>query len=214
MRTIVAALILAMAASMPAFARARFYDSTPEEDAMLPRYCADAMLGPNGYGGPGQNPAAAHWIAVMGDGFWTIHHYCRALLLRMRSDKFDVPPQRRAFLRKEAVSDCDFVLKDTRPDFVLRPEILTRKGELLVQLHEYREAETAFQNATLAKQDYWPAYLGLASLYRSRGEIDRARSTVEVGLEHSPNSKSLARFLHELPTSSNAVTPAKPGGTR
>lgn len=208
-RTSLVLALIALTAPVAALARERFYESTPAEDATLPRYCADAMLGPNGYGGPGQNPAAAHWVSIMGNGFWTIHHYCRGLLLRMRSQRFDLSAQQRSSMQKGAVDDFDYVLKNTGPDFVLRPEILVRKGETLVSLHQYRDAETAFQEAARAKQDYWPAYLDLAELYRSQNQIDLARSTVEEGLIHAPHSKSLARLRQQLSGDKPPPAPAR-----
>ena len=54
------------------------------------------------------------------------------------------------------------------------------------------------ERAISLKPDYWPPYAELSDHFKSTGEIDKARSTLEMGLAKSPDATALKRRLTEL----------------
>src|SRR6476646_2895907 len=76
--------LLALLAFPPLDSHAQVSDITEAEMALIPEYCKDAQTfarRPNNgryYGSSSDNlnPNAPKWIAVMGQGFFAIHHYC------------------------------------------------------------------------------------------------------------------------------------------
>ena len=83
-------------------------------------------------------------------------------------------------------------------DFVLLPEILTKKGENLVRLGKGPQAIFDFERARTLKPDYWPPYAQISDYYRSIGDVARAREKLTQGLECAPDSTALRRRLAEL----------------
>ena len=183
-------------------------DVSAEEYAMLPAYCPDKL----NFGAEGmEGPKAPYWIEVMGgrQNWAPIHHYCWALITLLRAGKMGIPDVKRKYAMSDAVGDIDFVIKNARPDFKLLPEIFTKKAELLAKLKKNSDAAMEYRKAVQVKQDYWPAYQGLAELYRSNKQIDEARAVVEEGLKHTPQSKTLNTMLAELQKSGAKAVPRK-----
>ena len=52
------------------------------------------------------------------------------------------------------------------PDFVLLPEILTKRGESFIAMGEGPKAIPDLQRAIEVKPDYWPAYVNLSDFYK------------------------------------------------
>jgi tetratricopeptide (TPR) repeat protein len=141
-----------------------------------------------------------------------MHHYCQGLTYLLRL-KFHVYPLREKQASwRQANKEFDYVLRNAQPDFVLRPEILTRKGEVLVNLERRPEATQAFQEAIERKANYWPAYVGLAKIYQASGDTEKAKEVIETGLTQAPEAKPLRELLVELGASRTGTKDAPATG--
>lgn len=174
----------------------------PREVARLPPYCIyTAHFRENVPGGMNKEESQ-QWQTILGDVFQTLHHYCWALMYLHRA-KFLAPDARtRGWNYSSAIHDIDYVLNYVnakgRHDFVLLPEILTKKGEALVGLGRGARAVAEFERAIELKPDYWPAFAQISDYYKSIGDLTKAREALESGLSRSPQAKGLERRLREL----------------
>ena len=188
---------------------------TKAELALLPAYCPDTM-GFAGYGDAANNtsPRAGHWLSLMGNGFWHMHHYCGAQVAIMRAEKHSTGAQARKALLESAVDDIDYAIrngtKDSGPKFVMLPEIYLKRAQTLARLRQYDEAVASFGDSIAAKPDYWPAYAALADMYKNLGSPEKALEVVEQGLKFAPSSKLLNTMLAELQKSGVKRSPKKP----
>jgi len=171
---------------------------TPAEMALIPPYCKDANT--FGYGGTADNmsPNAPKWVSLMGTGFWAIHHYCWALITLMRAQKPTTPAMVRLGARQEALGDLGFVVAHSPHDFIMLPEILTKAGQVQLDLDKPRDAEVSFAKARALKRDYWPAYFHWAEYLKASGQKAQAKALVEEGLSYSPDAKALQALLKAL----------------
>jgi hypothetical protein len=165
---------------------------TDAEIKVLPRYCPDTM-GFTKYGDAVTNtsPRAGHWVALMGKGFWAMHHYCWAQTNLMRAKRSGTAPQIRRGTLEGVRGDYQYVLNNTPADFILRPEVLTRLGEVELMLANPNGANSAFANARELKPDYWPAYSHWAEFLIRSGKRAEAKQLLQTGLEYSPTAKVL-----------------------
>jgi len=160
----------------------------PDAKYPLPKYCTDA-------------DTQREMIRTIGGRWGGIHHYCWALVDIAKAQRAMIGPQSREFHYRNAIGNIDYVLIRTDPDFVLRPELLTRRAEVLHKLKREEEAEDAFREAMHAKEDYWPAYRGLAELFLEQSNVDGAREVLERGLGLTNNARALKKMLDQLPAS-------------
>lgn len=199
-------MLLALLVALPGVCAAQMPRNITDADmALAPPYCPDTMSFSKSHS---YNPDARQkrWVQMMGQAFWAMHHYCWAMININRAARPLTPARERDNLYNRAIGDIDYVLRNSPPDFVLRPELYTKRGELLAKLKKYPDAVTAYRQAFNAKPDYWPAYTGLADMLRVTGHIDKAREIVEDGLMHAPSSKALNSMLAEL-KAAGAKTP-------
>lgn len=182
---------------------------TEAEWAQLPEYCPDKIKNYAVWGIEGRR--ASHWISVMGgrENWVHMHHYCWALIEFLRAGKPETSKMLRNTYLNNAVGNINYVIGNARPDFKLLPELLTKKASALVKLGRDGDAAAAFRQAADAKPDYWPAFAGLAEIYRRLGQLNEARAVVEEGLEHAPQSKLLSSMLAELQKSGAKSAPHK-----
>lgn len=172
------------------------YDA--REVAMLPRYChytqgfRDRVPG-------GNNPdEIKRWYSVMGEIFNAMHHYCGGLMKTNRAILLARTQQARTFYLSESIGEFNYVIERAPSDFVLMPEILTKKGENLIRLGRAALGIREFERAIEVKPDYWPPYAQLSDYYRDAGDIKKARELLEKGLSLAPDTKALKLRLTEL----------------
>ena len=197
---------------LPAICVAQTFQETvtPAELALAPPYCPytqsySAHFNPGDF-----RQKKEYWTQVLGDDLNHLHHYCDAIIRRARADGHSLSPFERGSQLGQVVYEIDYVLRNTVPNFVLRPEFYTKKGEALMKLRRHKEAVEAYRRGAQARADYWPAYSGLAELLRANGNLDDARGVVEEGLRYSPTSKTLNTLLAELKKSGAKSPPPKP----
>lgn len=173
-----------------------FSQITPEEDARLPKYCETS--GDRGATQVPPLPRAKPWFDLMGPGYKMLHHYCWAMVEMWRADSFKITPAQRTHWMGSAVDNMTFVVVNSPPDFVLHPEIFTRRAGVLARLGKHSAAIADYERAVELKPNYWPAYIGLAQLMRSIGQMAAARTWVERGLANAPDAQALLRLRDEL----------------
>jgi tetratricopeptide (TPR) repeat protein len=194
-RTFGVALVAFYAASASAQWK---YDE--KQAALLPPYCKYTQLYRDVAPG-GKNPAEIErWATIMGgDGnFMHLHHYCWGLEYTNRGLYGGRSKQVRDELFRLSIPEFDYVISQARPDFVLMPEILTKKGENLLRIERAAEAIPALHRAIELKHQYWPPYVALSDYFKELGQIAVAREWLEKGLAAAPNTQPLLRRLAEL----------------
>lgn len=182
----------------PAAHAATPQNPTAFEISRLPSFCLDTEWFAGPKNSPRQSPRAAAWEQQMGYGFWSLHHYCWGLV---SLDRFHASPgtgEARNFKIHQIVSEYYYVLNNSPPDFILRPEILWRLGEAELLRENFGAAYEAFFQARKQKPDYWPAYSAWAEVLIKAKKTADARKLVEEGLTHAPESKVLQGLLKKL----------------
>jgi tetratricopeptide (TPR) repeat protein len=174
------------------------YGFDAREVAMLPRYCIYTQLFRDNVPG-GNNPEEIkRWYSIMGDTFHAMHHYCWGLMKTNRATLLARTQESRMFYLNDSIGEFDFVIQRAKPDFVMLPEILTKKGENLIRLGRGPQGILELQRAIKLKPDYWPPYAAMSDHYKATGEIRKAREVLEEALSHSPDAKALKTRLAEL----------------
>jgi hypothetical protein len=120
------------------------------------------------------SPNAPKWVAMMGKGFWAIHHYCWALINLLRIQGPLVPAAVKQGAREEALGDLAYVIQNSPPDFILLPEIFTKMGQIQLDLKRPAAADASFARARTLKRDYWPAYFHWAIYLQHGGQKAKA----------------------------------------
>lgn len=193
----------ARATDIPGYpAEVEAYD--PRELALLPEYCRHTQHFRDRLPG-GNNPAAIeHWRAAMGPTFEAMHHYCWGLMKSNRGLLLAPNSRVKSFYLYASVSEFDYVIQRAPRDFVMLPEILTRKGENLLRLGNGPVGAAALEMAIELKEDYSPAYAALSDYYKEKGDIATARKILEKGIALAPDARALRRRMDALPKASRA----------
>jgi hypothetical protein len=178
------------------------------EVAMLPRYCL-STLGFRLANVPGSQDQAVtdRWYAYLGPSFNNLHHYCWGLMKTNRAMLLARDVTTRNFYLRDANKEFDYVIGKAPDDFLLLPEILTKRAENLARIGTSAVGVPDLERAISLKSDYWPAYAALSDHYKANADTAKAREVLEEGLAKSPDAVGLQRRLTEL-----AGTPRKPGG--
>jgi hypothetical protein len=174
------------------------YALDPREVALLPRYCHYTQIFRDGVPG-GNNPQEiARWTSIMGPTFNAMHHYCWGLMNTNRALLLVREQRWREFHLRYSIVEFDYVMKGAPRNFIMLPEILTKKGENLIRLDKGQDGVAELQRAIELKPDYWPPYAALSDYYSKIGDLAKAREWLQEGLSFSPNTKALLRRLAEL----------------
>lgn len=169
--------------------------NTPAAYALLPPYCRST-----GYTAVpgGRNPAEVkRWGGLMGPSFAHMHHYCWALFAVNRAIVAPTAQERQSLLGR-SIGDFSYVIENAAKDFVLLPEIHTKRGESLLQIGNAGRAIADFMRAIELKADYWPPYVQLSDHFKKIGDLPQAREWAEKGLSLVPTSRTLQERIAEL----------------
>lgn len=172
------------------------YDS--REVALLPRYCIYTQLFRDR--APGGNKLAQinRLTKEMGPTFNHMHHYCWGLMKTNRAMLLARTPEDRRSNLHYSIEEFDYVINQAPADFVLLPEILTKRGENLIRLQRAGAGLVDLQQAIRIKADYWPAYAVISDYHKGLGEVGKAREWLNKGLANAPKAKALTQRLAEL----------------
>jgi tetratricopeptide (TPR) repeat protein len=167
------------------------------EVAMLPSFCRYTQVFRENV--PNDPDERERWIAYLGQtNYLPIHHYCWGLMKTNRAMLLARSTESRNFYLADAIGEYDYVIRRVLPDFVLLPEILTKKAENLILLGRGPQGVVELRRAIDTSGNYWPAYAKLADYYKETGDPGKARETLDEGLAKAPDAKGLQRRLEEL----------------
>ena len=193
--------LLLAAALAPTAGQAQVYKQpngyTWGELSLLPEYCKDVqgvLYGDS----TSPSPRAAEWVGIMGQDFWHMHHYCRALVLVQRSQAAGLGQNTKANLYDRAQVDYEYTIRNASAATPLMPEVLLRYGELLLLRNNMEGAGEAFEQARQLKPDYWPAYTRWIDVLMGLKRYDTARALAETGLQNAPGNPELQRRLDAI----------------
>jgi tetratricopeptide (TPR) repeat protein len=176
----------------------RIDDYDAREVAMLPPYCKHTQLFRDRIPG-GNNPAEiSRWSSTLGPTFPHLHHYCWGLMKTNRAVLLARTRQAKNSNLDTAIKEFDYVLQRAPEDFVLLPEILTKRGENLIRLGRGANAVRDLERAIEIKADYWPPYVALSDYYKASGDATKARALLEKALSFAPEIKTIKNRLAEL----------------
>jgi tetratricopeptide (TPR) repeat protein len=198
LRLILALSLVGMAGAASA---QRPENRTDAEMRLLPKYCADT--GADNI----TSPKRAHWVSLMGKGFAHMHHYCWAQTNLLRAQRNGVSPQTKRGILEGVRSDYQYVLNNTTVDFIMRPEVLSKLGQVELMLANPNGANKAFANARELKPDYWPAYSHWAEFLIRAGKRAEAKQLLQTGLEYSPTAKVLIEQYRVLGGKPSDIVP-------
>ena len=151
------------------------------EVAMLPRYCLSTVGFQMANVPGGQGQAVERWSAFFGPSFIHLHHYCWGVMKTNRAVLLARDLTTRDFYLKDAIREFDYVIERVPDDFVLLPEILTKRAENLARLGKSAVGVPNLERAISLKADYWPAYAALSDHYKAHGDTAKARQVLEEG---------------------------------
>lgn len=170
----------------------------PREVGRLPNYCRYTQDFRIRVPGGNNQDQINYWYSVMGETFHAMHHYCWGLMKLNRALYLARNDQTRLFYFRDAILEFDYVLERSPEDFILRPEILTKKGQSLIRLGRGAVAVPDLERAISLKPDYWPPYVQLSDYYKESGQIALAREVLEKALAQSPDAAPVKQRLAEL----------------
>ncbi|WP_144290105.1 hypothetical protein [Ideonella sp. A 288] len=182
---------------------------TDGELALLPPYCQDVQAIRYGNASYNPSPRAPHWVSVMGEAFWALHHYCWGLIHVRRSQAPGVAPVARAGMLTSAVNDYFYVIQNAPRNFVLAPEIFLRIGEARLMLGQLGGAQEAFRTARELKPDYWPAYTRWIDVLVKNHQKAEAKVLAAEGLRFAPGSKELVDRFRKLGGDPTTIIPVQ-----
>jgi tetratricopeptide (TPR) repeat protein len=185
----------------------RAYDA--REVALLPRYCIYTQEFNTKVPGGNNRAEIDKWYRLQGPTFHHMHHYCWGLMRTNRALMLARTKAGRDRYLQEAIWDFDYVIERAPANFVLLPEILTKRGEHLIRLKRGPMAEPDLRHAIELKPDYWPPYVALSDHYKAQGDISSARALLKEALSHSPSAAPVQKRLSELNTTASK-TKSKP----
>ena len=186
------------------------YDA--REVSSLPKYCIYTQSFRDRVPGGNDRQQIDYWYSVMGTTFHAMHHYCWGLMKINRALYLSRDTQTRRFYLNDSVNEFNYVLSNAPDDFILLPEILTKKGQSLVLAGRGSLGVIELERAIALKPDYWPPYLNLSDFYRDMGDLPKARSILQEAIAKAPEVKTLKDRLAELDKKPARGT--KPGGER
>ena len=172
-------LFLMVALTLATSAQAGWFAKTPQEDAM----CQARIY-------------AGHDTSDR-DNWKHMHHYCDCLRFMNRAYLTSDQYERRHALNV-AVGGCRYVLSHAKPDFYMRPEIMTQMAIGQRMLGQQAQAAAELLKAIQFNPDYGPAYAELADYYRDLGDKKSGLEMATEGLKHEPDSTRLKRLYTEL----------------
>lgn len=178
------------------------------ELALLPEYCRDTQGTVYSlHGSGGDSPRAAEWVALMGEDFWHMHHYCYGLREILRSGQAGKTPQQIRAHRERALNEYAYILRNARQSMVLMPEVYLRTGEAQLLLGNVAAAQEAFAVSRRLRPDYWPAYTKWIEVLLQAKQRELALQLAQEGVAAAPNSPELKQVLRDLQAGGNRTTP-------
>lgn len=204
MRKELTCLVMALAAASAQAGKPP--NTTDAELALAAPYCIDTMGFRYGDATYNTSPRAAHWVSLMGKNFWSMHHYCWAVINLRRAQGMPNGPKLQSILTAVA-SDYQYVLNTTTADFVLRPEVLTKLGEVELLRGRTGAAYEAFHEARTLRPDYWPPYVRWAEVLLKIGKKQEALELMHMAVRYNPTVPAVAELYRRAGGDPSKVKP-------
>lgn len=182
--------VLACGVTANAYAVDESYYNASDIPRMQP-YCKARLV-------PGAMPEGwEYWIARIGENFKDLHHYCAALnyMNRYWSAR---NAKDRGYLLSIAMNNLNYMVKAEKPDFVLRAELYSNRGEVFRLQGNSVQAVGDFRHAIELDPKLTRPYLQLINYYEGIKKRGEALEMATLGLRHIPDSKALQRHYLEL----------------
>jgi tetratricopeptide (TPR) repeat protein len=157
----------------------------------LPKYCQVKYNAPQG------SPEWKAWQDQIGKNFIDLHHFCAGLNFVNRYWGARTAPDRSFYLQR-AMTNFDYMVKAEKPDFALRVELYSQRGDVFKLMRRPSEAIGDYNKALSINPRAVKPYLQLADLYVASNMRARALEAVAGGLRHLPDSTALQRRYLEL----------------
>ena len=183
---------------------------TDGELELVPIYCKDVMGIRYGDGNSNTSPRAAHWVSLMGKGFWAMHHYCWARINMRRIYAPGSPPATRIGRLGGVHADLFYVIKNTGRDFVMLPEIYSTLAEVELLRKSPAAAFDYVETARKLKPGYASPYRIWGNHLAATGKTSEARQFVKTGLEFNPASPELRELYKRVGGDPAAIVPKTP----
>lgn len=137
-------------------------------------------------------------MKLYGAEYHHLHHYCWALNAENKA-MGTLDKTQRGYLLGPAIGDIDYVIRLSRPQFILLPEIYSGKARILFKLGRAPEAVGSLYKALQIKPDYAPAALQLSRYFERQGEHGKAIAILKTTAAHSETpSAALTKQLQKL----------------
>lgn len=137
---------------------------------------------------------------IFGPTWIHMHHYCFGLdQINIAMQNWSNETIRNRYLQL-SIGEFDYILKRSDSNFILKPEILAKKGEVLLLVGKSMEAVQAFYEAIELRCEYIPAYTALADYFFRHNDTFQAQRILERGLKCVPGSEVLKNKLAEVGT--------------
>ena len=185
-------------------------DVTDGELALLPPFCYDVYGMRYGDKITNRSPRASHWESLMGQSFWTMHHYCWAKINQRRILAPGTDPKFRMGLLGGVVGDLGFVINNSPPDFIMLPEVYSALGEVELLRKNPAAANGHFNTARKLKPSYPPPYQLWSEYLLTTGKKEEAKALLKAGLEHNSTAVSLQVMYKKLGGDPKTVVPVDP----
>ena len=185
-------------------------DVTDGELALLPPFCYDTMGMRYGDKRTNRSPRASHWESLMGQSFWTMHHYCWAKINQRRILAPGTDPKFRMGLLGGVVGDLSFVINNSPSDFIMLPEVYSALGEVELLRKNPAAANGHFNTARKLKPSYPPPYQLWSEYLLTTGKKEEAKALLKAGLEHNSTAVSLQVMYKKLGGDPKTVVPVDP----
>lgn len=199
-------LILALLLSLPvATAWAMGPHGEIENNAELagmPSYCKDTLVTRFTLADP---KPLQDYIALYGQMFNHLHHYCWALNQENQMEKLGLSAK--TALYGPIMSNFQYILSKTPDDHALLPEMYLSKARILFKYNNNAEAIETLLSLIRIRPTYARAYAQLGDYYQRRKERDNAIKWYERGLTET-NARNAEFFLWKLRKLDSSYTPS------
>lgn len=133
-----------------------------------------------------------------GDGNWGhMHHYCYALDW-MNKYRRARTPQEKQFTLNNVISEYNYVVTHSRPDFSMRPRIYLEMAEAYRLQKNVGGAAQVLEKAVAFQPTLERAHVELMNLMRQAGAREAALDAATRGLRYIPESKRLQQGYLDL----------------
>jgi tetratricopeptide (TPR) repeat protein len=133
----------------------------------------------------------------MGKNVHHVHHWCRAVVSRMRYYAARSEQQRRAYLG-DFYDEMDYVIRNTDPSWPYMPMMHAEKGEMYLVDKKLAEAMNQALSAIKLNPAFARGYVLLVNVYTAMGQKDKALEAATEGVRNNPASNALKKMYDGL----------------